>query len=111
MLNELKGLLGVKKTDTARQWCIHNNVHIFGKHSKRWVRAMDVQVAMDSDVIAQLITEFGNEHWFAVYKMYMEGDVEGLVKVKFSGILSKNRTSGGYAPRSEEASRFLNDLP
>ncbi len=112
LLTELAGILKVKKVDSVRLWCLERKIQVFGRRGHRWVLAMDVAIEMDRDLIAHLIERYGKEHWFSVYKIYLDNDTERLIGLKFASALDqKNRKFSGYTPKSEISAKFLNNLP
>ena len=110
-LNKLAEHLGLKKNDTARLWCINNNIPIYGKNSMRYVMLMDVALEVDTDLITCLIKKYGIDNWSAVYKMYKENNFEGLVNIKYSALLKQgSAASEKYESKSKSSAKFLKDV-
>lgn len=111
LLTELATMLKVKKVDTARLWCIERGIPIFGRNQRRWVLARDVEIEQDLDLIAYLIDRYGKEHWYKVYSMYKDNDVEGLIELKFASKIDRIRPRhSDYKPKTDISAGFLNEI-
>lgn len=108
-LEEVRQLLGVYDNEAAQDWCIKNDIPVYGKKQKRFVYEMDLGIVSDAELITNLITKYGKDKWWDIYLLYLENKYHELINVKFAHILYNGiQTNISVQPLSESAQKFMN---